>query len=230
MVTPVLTWHLETLHDSNCKNSSNETGVLVGITGHGPAPPEGITYYHLWTITQTQLLLISRETENPLTYPAASHSGTRGAPPTLHYNTPPASSCLEPSGSFPVWMDGARAVVMCSKIEAMKFLQCLDVWTDSESSLHSIASIGTKSPIAQQTQEILLKSPTIKLGWIRAHVGYSGNEAADVLAKKAQKKASPHTSQRQETLPRVCIRKIPSSADKKNGTMEKQAGVFQRFA
>ncbi|GBL93951.1 hypothetical protein AVEN_76681-1 [Araneus ventricosus] len=65
------------------------------------------------------------------------------------------------------------------------------VWSDSESSLHSIASIDIKNPIAQQAQEILLKSTNIKLGWIRAHVGYSGNEAADVLAKKATLEGSP---------------------------------------
>ncbi|GBM46137.1 hypothetical protein AVEN_194695-1 [Araneus ventricosus] len=63
--------------------------------------------------------------------------------------------------------------------------QQIKVWSDSESSLHSIASIDTKSPIAQQTQEILLKSTNIKLGWVKAHVGYSRNEAADALAKQA---------------------------------------------
>ncbi|GBL81879.1 hypothetical protein AVEN_3319-1, partial [Araneus ventricosus] len=40
---------------------------------------------------------------------------------------------------------------------ASKTNQQIKVWADSESSLHSIASIDTKSPIAQQTQEILLK-------------------------------------------------------------------------
>ncbi|GBO18829.1 hypothetical protein AVEN_251508-1 [Araneus ventricosus] len=63
--------------------------------------------------------------------------------------------------------------------------QQIKVWSDSESRLHSISSFDTKSPIAQQTQEILLKSTNIKLGWIKAHVGYSGNEAADELAKRA---------------------------------------------
>ncbi|GBM77919.1 hypothetical protein AVEN_89583-1 [Araneus ventricosus] len=75
---------------------------------------------------------------------------------------------------------------------ASKTNQQIKVWSDSESSLHSIASIDTKSPIAQQTQEILLKSTNIKLGWIKAHVGYSGNEAADVLAKKAPQEGIPH--------------------------------------
>ncbi|GBO17901.1 hypothetical protein AVEN_228256-1 [Araneus ventricosus] len=41
------------------------------------------------------------------------------------------------------------------------------------------------------TPEILLKSTNIKLGWIKAHVGYSGNEAADVLAKKATQEGIP---------------------------------------
>ncbi|GBL73819.1 hypothetical protein AVEN_230784-1 [Araneus ventricosus] len=74
---------------------------------------------------------------------------------------------------------------------SLKTNQQIKVWSDSESSLHSIASIDTKSPIAQQTQEILLKSTNIKLEWIRAHVGYSGNEAADVLAKKATQEGIP---------------------------------------
>ncbi|GBM90312.1 hypothetical protein AVEN_116303-1 [Araneus ventricosus] len=74
---------------------------------------------------------------------------------------------------------------------ASKTNQQIKVWSDSESSLHSIASIDTKSPIAQQTQEILLKSTNIKFGWVSAHVGYSGNEAADVLAKKATQEGIP---------------------------------------
>ncbi|GBN34785.1 hypothetical protein AVEN_212193-1 [Araneus ventricosus] len=40
---------------------------------------------------------------------------------------------------------------------------------------------------------------------------------------------SPHSSQRQETISRVCYKKSPSSAGKKNGTMEKQAGAFITF-
>ncbi|GBM70970.1 hypothetical protein AVEN_102908-1 [Araneus ventricosus] len=74
---------------------------------------------------------------------------------------------------------------------ASKTNQQIKVWSDSESSLYSIASIDTKSLIAQQTQEILLKSTNIKLGWIRAHIGYSGNETADVLAKKATQEGIP---------------------------------------
>ncbi|GBM87316.1 hypothetical protein AVEN_169952-1 [Araneus ventricosus] len=50
-------------------------------------------------------------------------------------------------------------------------------------------------------QEILLKSANIKLGWIRAHVGYSGNEAEDVLAKRATQDGIPiHIPEYQESI------------------------------
>ncbi|GBM10085.1 hypothetical protein AVEN_92913-1 [Araneus ventricosus] len=62
---------------------------------------------------------------------------------------------------------------------------------ENESSLHSIASNDNKGPIDQRTQEILPKSTNIKLVSIKAHVGYSGNEAADVLAKKATQEGIP---------------------------------------
>ncbi|GBM32638.1 hypothetical protein AVEN_89638-1 [Araneus ventricosus] len=101
--------------------------------------------------------------------------------------------------------------------------------SDSESSLHSIASIDTKSPIAQQTQEILLKSTNIKLGWIKAHVGYSGNEAADGLAKKAIQEGIPTFIPAPRNHIKSLLKKRSSSAGKKNGTMEKQAGAFITF-
>ncbi|GBM50273.1 hypothetical protein AVEN_228231-1 [Araneus ventricosus] len=53
-----------------------------------------------------------------------------------------------------------------TSIWASKTNQQVKVWSNSESNLHSITSIDTKSPIAQQTQEILLKYTNIKLGWI----------------------------------------------------------------
>ncbi|GBM73193.1 hypothetical protein AVEN_228977-1 [Araneus ventricosus] len=85
----------------------------------------------------------------------------------------------------------------------------------------------SQSPIAQQTQEISLKSTNIKHGWIRSHVGYSGNEAGDVLAKKATQEGIPTYI----PTPRNHIKGLlqKESAGKKNGTMEKQAGVFTTF-
>ncbi|GBN92022.1 Sodium-coupled monocarboxylate transporter 2, partial [Araneus ventricosus] len=63
--------------------------------------------------------------------------------------------------------------------------QPIKIWTDRESSLHPTSCLKTNSPLAQDIQNILLNSPNIKLGWIRAHVGHEGNETADLLAKKA---------------------------------------------
>ncbi|GBM88286.1 hypothetical protein AVEN_107831-1 [Araneus ventricosus] len=102
---------------------------------------------------------------------------------------------------------------------ANKITQQVKVWSGSKSSIHSIASVDTKGHIAQQTQEILLKYTNIKLGWIRAHVGYCGNETANVLAKKATHSGSPHTTQGQESISRVCYKKSPSSTGKKIRTM-----------
>ncbi|GBN13202.1 hypothetical protein AVEN_242435-1 [Araneus ventricosus] len=34
------------LSDSRCDSSSAEAEVLMALTGNGPTPPEGDTYYH----------------------------------------------------------------------------------------------------------------------------------------------------------------------------------------
>ncbi|GBO18558.1 hypothetical protein AVEN_51099-1 [Araneus ventricosus] len=47
--------------------------------------------------------------------------------------------------------------------------------------------------------------------------------------RRQHRRESPHSSQHQETISRVCYKKSPSSTGKKNGKMEKQAGVFTTF-
>ncbi|GBN54494.1 hypothetical protein AVEN_105281-1 [Araneus ventricosus] len=59
-LTPVPFWHSGTLKDRRC-NSSNETGVLLAIAGHGPTPPEGATYSHLREVTLYPPLLHPQE-------------------------------------------------------------------------------------------------------------------------------------------------------------------------
>ncbi|GBL85366.1 hypothetical protein AVEN_34567-1 [Araneus ventricosus] len=43
---PYLPWNPGNPNDSRCNSSNSGAGVLVAVTGHGPTPPEGGTYYH----------------------------------------------------------------------------------------------------------------------------------------------------------------------------------------
>ncbi|GBL89739.1 hypothetical protein AVEN_104677-1 [Araneus ventricosus] len=69
------------VNDSLCNSSSTEAGVLMAITGHGPAPPEGDRHYHLRSNTTLTFSVPAKRSENPLAYPAASDPRTRGATP-----------------------------------------------------------------------------------------------------------------------------------------------------
>ncbi|GBN49232.1 hypothetical protein AVEN_116729-1, partial [Araneus ventricosus] len=51
----------------------------MAITSHGPTPPVGGTYYH-WIGKPNHHHHYTRRSENPLTYPEASHPLARGAP------------------------------------------------------------------------------------------------------------------------------------------------------
>ncbi|XP_055943516.1 uncharacterized protein LOC129974207 [Argiope bruennichi] len=66
----------------------------------------------------------------------------------------------------------------------------IKIWSDSESSLHSIQAINTKSAIAQEIQEVLLNSTNIRLGSVKAHADNKGYEIADQLAKRATTEGS----------------------------------------
>ncbi|GBN90038.1 hypothetical protein AVEN_252245-1 [Araneus ventricosus] len=63
--------------------------------------------------------------------------------------------------------------------------QPIKIWTDSESSLYTISSLKTNSPLAQDIQNILIDSPNIKLDWIKAHVEHADDEASYLLANEA---------------------------------------------
>ncbi|GBM17708.1 hypothetical protein AVEN_56030-1 [Araneus ventricosus] len=64
------------------------------------------------------------------------------------------------------------------------------IWSDSESALRAISSFKSSNPLIQETQQALLQNPSIQLNWIKAHVGFLGNEAADNLAKQATKEGT----------------------------------------
>ncbi|GBN76370.1 hypothetical protein AVEN_254201-1, partial [Araneus ventricosus] len=67
------------LNNCRCNSSSTEALVLMAITGHGPTPPEGGTYYQLKEGSQLSIHVPTSRREDPLTYPAASHPRIRGA-------------------------------------------------------------------------------------------------------------------------------------------------------
>ncbi|GBN02249.1 hypothetical protein AVEN_116432-1 [Araneus ventricosus] len=64
------------------------------------------------------------------------------------------------------------------------------IWSDSKSALGAISSFKSSNPLTQETQQALLQNPSMQLNWIKAHVGFLGNEAADNLAKQATKEGT----------------------------------------
>ncbi|GBL77801.1 hypothetical protein AVEN_152999-1 [Araneus ventricosus] len=64
------------------------------------------------------------------------------------------------------------------------------IWSDSELALRSISSFKISNPLIQEIQQVLLQNPSMQLNWIKAHVGFLGNEAADNLAKQATKEGT----------------------------------------
>ncbi|GBL92627.1 hypothetical protein AVEN_123798-1 [Araneus ventricosus] len=76
--TPVPPWHPGTLNDGPTIAVGTEVGVLSAITGHCPTPLEGGTSRHRSGGNSTHTIIVPlRRSENPLTYPLASQSGTR---------------------------------------------------------------------------------------------------------------------------------------------------------
>ncbi|GBN84048.1 hypothetical protein AVEN_41283-1 [Araneus ventricosus] len=65
---------------SRCNISSAKPEIIVSITGHGPPLPKEIRTITRGEKLDTHHYCTSRKSENPLTYPAASHSCTNGTP------------------------------------------------------------------------------------------------------------------------------------------------------
>ncbi|GBM68319.1 hypothetical protein AVEN_24178-1 [Araneus ventricosus] len=64
------------------------------------------------------------------------------------------------------------------------------IWSDSESALRAISSFKNSNPLIQEAQQLFLQNPSMQLNWIKALVGFLGNEAADNLAKQATKEGT----------------------------------------
>ncbi|GBM51954.1 hypothetical protein AVEN_194251-1 [Araneus ventricosus] len=85
--------------------------------------------------------------------------------------------------------------------------------------------LGLLEPIAPTN---ILQITNIKLGWIKRLVRYSGNEAVDVLAKKATQEESPFIPA-PETISRVCYKKVhhPLAKEWDNGESEAFITFYQ---
>ncbi|GBN16704.1 hypothetical protein AVEN_49349-1 [Araneus ventricosus] len=101
---------------------------------------------------------------------------------------------------FSIFTDGSKtekgAELLAAK-EAVSYAASIDRTTnitihiDNQASLHSISNPKSPNSIARQIFSILKDMPNISLTWIKAHVGYIGNEAADTLAKRATETGDP---------------------------------------
>ncbi|GBM01699.1 hypothetical protein AVEN_271947-1 [Araneus ventricosus] len=67
----------------------------------------------------------------------------------------------------------------------------IKIRTDSLSSLMAILNPKSHYSIVREIQTLLLSHKHIHLRWLKAHVGYLGNECADQLAKEAITKGDP---------------------------------------
>ncbi|GBL89358.1 hypothetical protein AVEN_120785-1 [Araneus ventricosus] len=61
----------------------------------------------------------------------------------------------------------------------------IKIWTDSLSSLKALLNPKSHHSMVREIQPLFLSRKHIHLRWLKAHVGYLGNECADQLAKEA---------------------------------------------
>ena len=71
----------------------------------------------------------------------------------------------------------------------MKYIK---IFSDSQAAILALANTSLASKIVKQTIEninkLAEKTHRVEINWIKAYVGYPGNERADELARKAAKK------------------------------------------
>ncbi|GBM60383.1 hypothetical protein AVEN_156944-1 [Araneus ventricosus] len=86
----------------------------------------------------------------------------------------------------------AEILAIRMTIEAASSLhRPIKIWTDSLSSLMAILNPKSHHSMVREIQTLLLSHKDIHLRWLKAHVGYLGNECADQLAKEAITKGDP---------------------------------------
>ncbi|GBL75371.1 hypothetical protein AVEN_194568-1 [Araneus ventricosus] len=86
----------------------------------------------------------------------------------------------------------AEILAIRMAIEAASSLhRPIKIWTDSLSSLMAILNSKSHHSMIREIQTLLLSHKHIHLRWLKAHVGYLGNECAEQLAKEAITKGDP---------------------------------------
>ncbi|GBO23398.1 hypothetical protein AVEN_213764-1 [Araneus ventricosus] len=80
----------------------------------------------------------------------------------------------------------AEAVaILKSVIKAAEILEDTYIFTDSRSVLMALESKKNESSIIKEIKNLLKENLNIEMCWVKAHVGITGNEEADRLAKSA---------------------------------------------
>ncbi|GBO03231.1 hypothetical protein AVEN_83651-1 [Araneus ventricosus] len=89
----------------------------------------------------------------------------------------------------------AEILTIKMAIEAASFLhRPIKIWKDSLSSLMAILNPKSHHSMVREIQTLLLSHKHIHPRWLKAHVGYLGNECADQLAKEAITKGTLSSS------------------------------------
>ncbi|GBL83117.1 hypothetical protein AVEN_165336-1 [Araneus ventricosus] len=184
--------HLQAFADDFVFVIREPTGTKLKFTAH-----EVLAVFKRWTDKHKISVSIEKSCNNIINEPI--HTYTDGSKMD---NRTGCAFCVRENNIYTIqWMAQLKLhnSVFQAELIALKEAypwasqsnQTIKIWTDSESSLHSISYLKTNSPLAQDIQNTLINSPNIKLGWIKGRVGHAGNEATDLLAKKASLEGIP---------------------------------------
>ncbi|GBO19536.1 hypothetical protein AVEN_226819-1 [Araneus ventricosus] len=91
------------------------------------------------------------------------------------------------SDNASVFIAEAFAILFAVK-RVYQLAQEILILSDPRSVLMALESVGEQTSLIEVIKSILKDHPNIKLGWVKAHIGISGNEKADLLAKEATRK------------------------------------------
>lgn len=87
------------------------------------------------------------------------------------------------------------AIQLALEIQNEGNIKCCAILSDSKSSLQSLENPSSRNPlivaILKKIADMRSMGFKTNFGWVRAHVGLTGNERADTLAKEAIRKGSP---------------------------------------